>query len=471
MTIRNRLAISALALAASAGVASANPLIVTSVNDAGDGSLRAALQIAAETLTASQIFVATDDDITIDSALVYSGTAPLTLVGNGQSIITSANVDVLAVTNGADLTVSSLTFAGPGGFDIQNRGDLAGAAGKGIFVDVRDDQTGTVTVHLSDVTVADVAGHGIHISDCTLADDCGGGGGGAGQGSAASIAVTLTNVTVSNVGNGRFDADGLRVDERGDGSIIFASTGSLFERVGADGVELDEGQAGDVQLISRNDVFRDNGGYCDPAVLTASLPDMVEAEFEDGAVTDAFIPGPVTGSADDRCVEREVSYYDSGSVAEFALGLDLDDGFDVDEAGPGSIEGIMIGGTIAGNLDEGLDFDEEDGGNIAMAVWTTTADGNTDDEFKYTEQGNGDVHVTLQGVTASDNGGKGAVFEEEDGGNILIDASGVITGNNDDSDDTGIEVYQDGSGSGVLRLDASDITDGVDSSGVQVVSG
>jgi hypothetical protein len=80
----------------------------------------------------------------------------------------------------------NLAFEGPGGWDIENRSDL-GAAGKGIFVDLRDDQTGTVEIELVNVTVTGTAGHGIHVSDCTLADECGGGSGGAGEGSPASI--------------------------------------------------------------------------------------------------------------------------------------------------------------------------------------------------------------------------------------------------------------------------------------------
>ena len=69
-------------------------------------------------------------------------------------------------------------------------------AGKGIFVDVRDDQTGTININLKNVRVEGVANHGIHISDCNLADKCGSGSGGAGEGSSASINVVLDNVTI-----------------------------------------------------------------------------------------------------------------------------------------------------------------------------------------------------------------------------------------------------------------------------------
>ena len=61
--------------------------------------------------------------------------------------------------------VSKLDFAGPGGFSIRERGDLSGTGGKGIFVDVRGDQTGTVNLALNSVSVSGFAYHGIHVSD------------------------------------------------------------------------------------------------------------------------------------------------------------------------------------------------------------------------------------------------------------------------------------------------------------------
>lgn len=468
----NSLAASALVILATAGMAAADgPLIVTNGNDSGDGSLRAALAAAETRDGPVQVLIMSENDITIQSALVYAGIAPLTLIGAGQTIITDVNADILAITNGADLTVSALNFAGPGGFDVENRGDLAGPAGKGIFVDLRDDQTGTVSVNLSDVIVARVAGHGIHVSDCTLADACGGGSGGAGDGSAASIAVTLNNVVVSDVGNGRFDADGLRVDERGAGDISLVSSGSSFDRVGADGIELDEGQDGDVRVVSRGDVFRDNGNYCDPAILAAFMPAMTEGEFADGAMTESGIPKPITGSPDDNCFERDVSLYVGGSVEEFEIALDLDDGFDIDEAGPGGINAVMIDGLITGNRDEGLDFDEEGQGDIVVSLWNTRAEGNTDDGLKFSEEDGGDVLATMMGVGAAGNGGKGVVFEEADDGDVMVEAMGVITHDNNDGDDTGVEVVQEDDGTGLLKINGSDIVDGVETDGVEVVAG
>ncbi|MEO0485869.1 MAG: hypothetical protein AAF092_08155 [Pseudomonadota bacterium] len=404
-------------------------------------------------------------DVTTDATLTYEGSAPLALIGTGQTITITENADVFAVLNGANVTIQGLNFVGPGGYSISARGDGTGAAGKGIFVRVPDTAIGTVAVALSDVTVSGVANHGIHVSDCSLADACGSGGGGAGEGSAASIAVTLNDVTVTDAGNGKFDADGLRVDERGAGSIHFAATNATFVNVGADGIELDEGQAGDVIATALNLTAVTNGNYCDPAILTAFLPNPAEAEFAAGALAEADAPAAITGSPDDSCIEREVSLHDDGTVEEYAFGLDLDDGFDIDEAGPGSIHAAFILGDITGNLDEGLDFDEEDAGDIRLSLNALSADGNTDDAVKLSEEGPGDVIADVIAGRVTGNGGKGYVFEEADAGDLIATVTKTEAAGNDDSDDTGIEAVQEDAGAGALFV-TGPVADGIDLDGV-----
>lgn len=438
--------------------------LVLNGNDSGLGSLRHALEVE----QAEQIFIHPGVDmIHIDSTLNYNSEAPLYIFGTGQIVKTEANVTLLAVNNGADLKIAHLDFEGRTGFySIENRGDLEGDAGKGIFVDVRDDQTGVVKVELEDVRVSGVANHGIHISDCSLADDCGGGSGGGGEGSPASIFVELYNVHVSDAGNGRFDADGFRVDDRGDGDIYFFATKSSFTGVGADGVELDEGNDGSVYAHIVKTDFSHNGGYCDPDLLAPFIPDPDEAEFEESEqVTLEMIPS-VSGSPDDSCIEREVDTYDSGFVEAYEFGLDLDDGIDLDEAGAGSLVAYMKKSTINGNLDEGVDFDEEDAGDIEVQFIKTVAIGNKDDGFKMSEEGEGFVLGDVRRVKAKNNGGKGIVFEEEGEGDLFLNVVKTMTANNDDSDDTGNEAVQEDEGEGQLRLRRSDIVDGIDLDGV-----
>ncbi len=468
MKVTSALALSALF----AGVAAAQttaPIMVTNAQDAGDGSLRAALSQAAATDAPSQVVIATGDDIVIAESLVYQGEAPLEIIGNGQRVRSDVNTHLLVSANGGSLAISDLAFEGPGQFSIVNRGDNNGqTAGKGIFIDVRDDQTGIVDLALDNVLVKGVANHGIHVSDCTLADDCGAGAGGGGQGSPASVRVRLNNVTVDGVGNGKFDADGLRVDERGEGDIHVTGLASLFTRVGADGLELDEGQAGSIHSTMTRTRFIDNGAYCDPALLAAYMPAEPEGEFEDGEVREADIPGDVTGTPDDSCFEREVDLYDSGYVEAYEIGIDVDDGIDYDEADAGDLNLTMISSTISGNYDEGVDMDEAGPGGGNLHYINTLAYRNADDGFKMSEEDAGSVHGAVLGSVSRDNGGKGVVFEEEGPGNVRVTVTETHTVNNDDSDDTGLEVVQEDEGSGELIVESSRIEDGIDAEGVTV---
>lgn len=424
--------------------------------------IQAALDAAAATNTASVVVI--DHDLALDAPLTYTGTAPLTLVGSGNTVSTDKDVTLFSAPNGPDLMITGLNFVARGDYSITNQG----GAGKGIFVGVPTDRTGTVKLSLNDVRVEGASAHGVHISDCSLADACGGGEGGAGDGSPASIEVFLRNVAVVNVGNGSFDADGLRVDERGAGSVHFSADNSLFQLVGADGVELDEGQDGDVNVTLTNTLFVENGNYCDPAIMKAYLPDPDEGEFETGAKAEGDIPGPVTGSPDDMCIEREVDLYDDGSVEAYEFGLDLDDGFDIDEAGNGSINATIARSMVQDNRDEGFDFDEAGAGDIDMMIVGTGAKGNTDDGYKFSEEDEGSVIATVAGSMAQDNGGKGMVFEEEDGGDVQVSITGSMTSNNDDSDDTGVELVQDDAGQGMATITNSDIADGIDAEGVDL---
>jgi hypothetical protein len=469
---RNRLSAALLgaSLLTFGTTALAKTATVSNTNDFGEGSLREALASGA-----TDVVVTAAGDIGIDSTLVYSGDREIRIFGTGQTVKASGDFTLLEIANGANLTVVGLNFEGIGGFDIHNQSTAGSAAGKGIFVDVQDDQRGMVKLVLQDVTVSNVANHGIHVSDCDLADACGGGATGDGGGSDASISVSLTNVTVSAVGLGKFDADGVRVDERDKGSIIFSARGSLFEGVGADGVELDEGQDGNVTATVVDSTFKNNGSYCDPAVLKPQLEDFLgefddEEEFdEEEAVIEADIPGPVTGSLDDGCFEYEVDFYDSGFVEAFEYAIDTDDGFDIDEEGNGVLRARLVSSKVNGNLDEGVDFDEADRGSIEVVIIDTVAFDNTDDGFKFSEEGLSGIEAVVHRSIAADNGGKGFVFEEEDNGSVNVLVSLVKTENNDDSDDTGLEVVQDDKGKGTLTVESSMILDGIDADGVEVI--
>lgn len=468
MKLTNALALAAFFAGATAAHAMA-PIVVTNTLDSGTGSLRAALAEASEHETPVQVIIAADGDVVIEDSLVYSGEAALEIIGNGQRIRTHENVDILVSENGGNLRVSDLAFEGPGQFSILNRGDQNGeVAGKGIFIDVRDNQTGIVELDLENVSVKGVANHGIHVSDCDLADDCGAGAGGGGEGSRASISVRLNNVLVDGVGNGKFDADGLRVDERGPGDIHLRTFASEFARVGADGLELDEGQDGSIHSTVVETAFVDNGAYCDPAMLEAFMPAVPEAEFDDGDRQPSEIPQAVSGSPDDGCFEYNVDTYDSGAVEEYEIAIDVDDGIDFDEADDGDLNLTMINSLISGNYDEGVDMDEAGAGGGNLHYINTVAYGNADDGYKMSEEDGGDVVGMMVGAISRDNGGKGVVFEEENGGDVRVQVVDTHTVNNDDSDQTGLELVQEDGGEGSLTVSDSQIVDGIKAEGVVV---
>jgi hypothetical protein len=243
-----------------------------------------------------------------------------------------------------------------------------------------------------------------------LGDDCGGGGGGAGDGSPASIHVTLSNVLIDGVGFGKADADGVRIDDRNDGDIVFSATNSTFVNVGADGVELDEGNNGDVILDVRNTTFDNNGAYCLGQPLV--------------------IGGPCDDEGDP----------------------DVDDGFDVDEAGQGSISGVLHNITVTNNFDEGLDFDEEDQNGFDLKLVNIYASGNEDEGIKMSEENDGDVIVTMTAVnTHLNNGSKeGIELEEADNGNLQV----IVTGSSINEE---LKIEEDGTGTGTLKVRGSTI--------------
>ena len=360
----------------------APPGMVTNGNNDGAGSLRAALA-SGVTKIIIKPSIAT---IVVTETLEYTGTMPLSINGTGQTIDGSALTDnfapIFAVTDGADLSIRNLTFDAGGGnangpYNRENQG-----GGKGIFVDVPFERTGVVSLELTNVTVTGTGNHGVHVSDCTLGDDCGGGSGGGGNGSTASIDVRLVDVVIIDNGNGKQDADGFRVDDRGDGSITFFATNSAFIDNGADGIELDEGNNGDVIINVTHSIFDFTGEY---------------------RLIGQFAPG-------DACD-------DDGPA-------DVDDAFDVDEAGDGSVVGRVVGLTVVNNFDEGLDFDEEGTGGFDIHVVNVYAENNADESVKFSEEDDGNTVARLRRVTTDGD----LEFEEEGVGIVDVAINGSFVG-------------------------------------------
>ena len=361
---------------------------VTSNADSGEGTLRAALEAGETTIEIDPSV----GDIDLDSPLVYAGREALTLRGSGQTIDGAGfgTDPILTLADGASLKVSDLTFdAGGGDEDGPYERLVNEGGGKAIFIDVPLDATGVVSLAMRDVVVRGTGNHGVHVSDCVLDDGdpdaCGAGATGDGEGSDAGVRVHLVRVLIEESGFGKQDADGLRVDERGPGSIFFYSKDSTFYRVGADGVELDEGGVGRVAINVRDNAFIENGEFC----LVGPF------DPEDG---------------DDPC-------NDDGEP-------DVDDGFDIDEEGPGSIVGYVISSQVVDNYDEGLDFDEAGSGGTNLHFYDIYSDGNEDEGIKVSEEDGGDNKAELVGVITDGD----LEFEEEGNGHIVVSLTDSAVG-------------------------------------------
>lgn len=395
---------------------------VTSGADVGPNTLREALANGATKI----LIKPKVSEITVTSGpLIYDGTAPLTILGKGQVVDGGGlpdDDDIFQVTHGADLSISNLSFVGAGGYDIKNQG-----GGKGIYVDIPKIREGMVSVKLSKVTVSDTGDHGIHISDCVVEgaenDECGGGQGGDGEGSVASVFMRLNNVTVDGAGFGKQDADGVRVDERGDGDIFLVVRNSTFSEVGGDGIELDEGDDGSVQVNVRNALFESNGAYC----------------------SDEFVDDPI--SIDQNCD-------DEGDP-------DVDDAFDIDEAGAGAIAGTIVNVDLIDNYDEGLDFDSEGDGvddMIDLDLINIFGSGNADEAIKVSEEDNASVIVRMRAIEIEGD----VEVEEENDGDLRVTLNGSLIGDD-------LKLSQENPGTGTVKLRGTTVGDELDFNNVDEI--
>ncbi len=416
-----KLAVALLGLTLVSTASMANSVArVTNGDNSGPGSLRHALQSGANKIIVKPSVAS----IWIHETLSYTGTKPLKIIGGGSTVRGSDDFTLLAITKGADLSIKNMNFVGIGGFSVHTP---SLGRGKGIFVDVLgtgEQRSDTVHLNLTHVTVSDVGYHGVHVSDCDGGDECGSGGDSGGKGSDASVYAMLRNVVIENVGYGVFDADGLRIDERDEGDIFLNATNSTFVGVGADGAELDEDGSGNVIVSVRNTRFITNGGYCEGL----------------------DIENPI----DEKCI-------DDGE-------LDLDDGFDIDEAGDGSLVGLVRNVVVNGNLDEGLDFDEKGEGDIRLRLTNIHAQSNGDEAIKASEEDAGDVIVDLRAIRANNNGDNGIQIEQFVDGEVQVVVKGSILVEND-KDSLKVESFADADGEvdgqGSLKVRGS-LIDGID---------
>jgi len=343
--------------------------IVTSGENSGFGSLRDAFVNGASQIEFDDSVI----EVKVDSTLVYQSNEPLFLQGRGQVFNARAlagNQDVVRILSGADIEISNISVFGN---SLGVNPDSANSVGgKGLYIEIPRDKKGAVSISLNSVSIANVGNHGVHVSDCSLGDACGNGNDVSSSGSAASIAITLNNVSINQVGFGKQDADGLRVDERGKGDISAIITNSRFTNIGADGVELDEAGEGSVIAKVSDSLFLYNGAYCKLVPFVSSSP------------------------CDDEGAP------------------DYDDGLDIEEADSGNLAFTLTNSNVSNNYDHGLDLDEQGVGSMSINIDRLMAYKNVREGIKVSEEDNGDINASLENSIINENNAskEGVEFEE-----------------------------------------------------------
>jgi len=402
-------------------------------------SLQAALDAAAE--NGGTVLVS--GDIVLDVPLTYSGSDRLSIIGAGGARILGPAVEIAEPSNsgarvGEETAGDGLQILSDAGLRIFNV-DFEGQSGHGIYYELPAEATGLVRISLRGTSFAGQGLSGMWIEDQT--------GGSEAMPvsieSDASIDLRLTNVSV--FGTGFADAPG----SEGTGSCVDLSEFDGCGWADFDGFRINEGGEGDITFVFRDVGFFGNAG--------------------DGIEFDETGMGSVRGAV--------FSSAFNGNGAQPQFPEDLEDGFDIDEAGAGDAVLSMFDVEVNGNVDEGIDLDAADAGDIRFTAYEVVATGNADENIKasafvevvrrdsngdvvFDEEGEavedlfcgtGDVFFVLTNVSADGSiAGRGARFEECGVGDVtgFIRNSSFSTNTEDD----GLRVDEEDAGSVSLRM-------------------
>jgi hypothetical protein len=377
---------------------------VTNANDAGAGSLRAAVAAAnANPAVRSIEFRTRLRTISLLSTVEFTGTQELTIDGNRATIDASAAIDdALRFTGGGDLRISNLT--------VKNAGQ------EGLDVEVPSSATGAIKVTLINVTIAGNKGHGVLVNDQLEPDVIGDTQPNA-AGSDASVEVHVLGSRFERNGFSVSDRDGLRVNEGGLGDLTLTLTLSSAADNAADGVEIDERGDGDVKFTVTGSQFTRNGTF-DPE------------DLDDGFDIDEYDAGSIIGK-----------------VVLSSANDNLEEGFDFNENNAGDFRVDMTLVEASGNREEGIDFEEDDdfagGGDLVTTLVGIKANRNGADGgdagLKIREKGDGILTASVKGVETSDNLIGGISIREDATGSLTATISAATvrgnTGNGIDFDE------------------------------------
>ena len=448
--------------AATTSVALAGSATVTNSNDAGPGSFRAAIELANDNASIGHVvFVGNLDPIELQSTVVYDGGQSLGIVGNG------------AILDGEDLSGTSDAFvaATPGDLSVIGL-TIRDAPGEGLEYQVPAGATGTKRVSLNGVRVlgGDPAhmegGHGVLLNDQTFPEESGDPDAQPPvppnpAGSAASLDVSVVNSEFSSNGFGALDRDGLRVNEGGAGDLSIDIRNTLATDNGADGIELDErGDGGAVFTLSGVQITG-NGSFHE--LFPPDDPDDVD--LDDGMdvdeANDGDLIGRVTNSvANDNFEEGwDLNENDAGDMSvemtKAQASRNLEEGVDLEEdddfAGGGDLVTRLVNVSADENEggDAGVKIREKSVGNLEAAVRGAQANGNDEDGINVREDDAGDLLSRVDGSTTNGNGDDGINFDENSGGNLSAAAAHGTSASNEDD---GVVGDEGGDGAGTLDV-------------------
>lgn len=386
-------------------------VLVRNNEDTGFGSLRAALEMAnLDEGIVHLLFEPGIAAIRLKSTLEYTGSQDLQITAEGALVdAEDCECDALVVSGSGNLTVSGLSFedAAENGLLVTGGGDLTlrnlllrNMEGNGLLMDVHEDAEGVVTVILDGVLVENNGLHGVFIDDLAPVF-----GPGTGASSAAGILLRVEGSTIQQNGYRQdvTDRDGVRIDEGGLGDIEVQITDSGILNNAGDGVELNEEDLGAIQTDILGSQINTNGRQ-------PQNPD------------------------------------------------DLEDGLDISELGPGDVRVWIRESFVRDNFARGFGLEESGSGDVWVTLEVVSATGNDERNLTIIEDldarseivlGSGSLLLSFTQVTVTGGGVGGIVLEENGVGNLtgqLIDSTVRQNAG------IGIHATQTPTGSGQLQL-------------------
>ncbi len=415
--------------------APASTAVVVNSNDAGAGSFRAAVASANASVSIDRILFRTGlAPIALKAAsgpVVYTGKQGLEIFGSGAIVDgggLGANDDAFMANGGGNLSVSLLT--------------IRRAPQQGLTYQVPVGATGLKKVSLAGVTIRDNEGHGVLVNDQDFPEEAGDPDAEpdpippTADGSEAGLEVRVVGSRLIGNGFSTGDRDGLRVNEGDGGSLTFVAALTQVEANGGDGIELDERGAGDV-VFDLTGVELVRNGEKDPA------------DLDDGMDIDESFDGSVRGK-----------------VVASVANDNFEEGWDFNENDAGDFLVDMTLVDASRNNEEGVDFEEDDdfagGGNLRTVLTGVKADGNQggDGGIKIREKSTGDLDAILRATQANGNLADGISIREDAAGNLTAAVERSTANANGDpdadpEDNVGDGIHFDERSSGTLTAVAS----------------